>query len=123
MKVWILERFVPTEETKNSIEQIKEIKANTLDVEVIKICEKLLNSHRETLEKHPNGYWLGYVGKHDYSAFCRNAREFMQQSELVKSGVRVVEAQVEDNARYWAGYKNAVVNEKVTRYLYATYKK
>lgn len=120
--VWILERFVPAEETMAHIAEIEQMEVDTEELQKTK--EMIIECNREVLKKNPNGHWCGYVGKSNYKAFCENAKDFMRMHKngLLKSGIRVVKAQIEDDAKYWTGYKNAVVNDGVTKYLYATYR-
>ena len=122
-KVWILERFVPTSETVKHLEEIKMIYNETAE-ENKETAKMIIDNLESTLINYPNGYWLGYVGKSNYKDFCWEAKDFMrrQENDLLKSGVRVVKAEIEDDAKYWVGYVNPVVNDGVTRYLYATYK-
>ena len=122
--VWILERFIPTDETVKHIEELKQILAGADTEENRETANKLISNLENQLSEYPNGYWLGYVGKSNYKDFCWEAKNFMQRHEddLLKTGIRAVKAQIEDNAKYWPGYVNPIINDGVTRYLYATYK-
>ena len=123
--VWILERFVTTEETQKHITETKQMQAAADTEENKQTAQMIIDNLENTLKEYPDGYWLGYVGKSNYKDFCYEAKNFMRRNKdsLLKSGVRVVKAQIVDDAKYWPGYVNAVINEGVTRYLYATYNK
>ena len=122
--VWILERFVPAEETKKSIANVYTMMEGCTEEETLAACREIITNLEKIQQENPKGYWLGYEGKSNYTEFCCRAKDFIRRNEntLVKSGIRVVKAQIKDDAKYWNGYKNAVVNDGVTRYLYATYK-
>lgn len=123
--VWILERFVPTEETKKSIADMMEMMEGCTEEKILSTCKELVTNLEKKQQENSDGYWLGYVGKSNYKDFCYCAKDFMRRhrNDLVKTGIRVVKAQIADGAKYWTGYRNAVVNEGVTKYLYATYNK
>lgn len=124
IRVWILERFVPVEETKAHIAEIKEI-AKTCAGETLETANNILETLQEKLRDYPEGYWCGYVGKANYKHFCQEALDFMKRNRngLTLTGVRVVEAQIENDAKYWVGYKNPVVSVALTHYLYTKYNK
>ena len=119
--VWILERFVPREETLKSIAEFKEYSQKTDDLEEKKAWEKAI---KKLEEKPVEGYWLGYVGRSNYKHFCIDAKDFIRRhkNDLVISGIRVVKGQIHDNEKTWAKYKNNnfIVNTGVLKYLYAT---
>lgn len=122
-KVWVLERLVPVEETKKSIKDCKAM-LETEDADAKEMAEQVIAKLEQSIKDYPDGYWLGYVGKSNYRDFCMEAKDFMQRhkDDLLKTGVRAVKADIQDGAKYWVGYKNGIVNDGVTKYLYATYK-
>lgn len=125
--VWVLERFVTVEDMKNHIADFKDIIAETENEEnedYRRTAQEMLENTEKQLEENPEGYWMGYIGKSNYKVFCNEAKDFMRRHEndLLKSGVRAVKVQIGDSEKYWIGYENAIVNDGVTRYLYATYR-
>ena len=113
--VWVLERKVPVQETVDHIKELREWN----DPESDRVAAKL----EAELAENPDGYWLGYVGRSNYRDWCWDAKDFIRRhkgTEFGKAPLRVVKAQIPDNSRTWVGYTNAVVNEGVLRYLYAT---
>ncbi len=117
--VWVLERFVSAEETANKLQELKDMLAEATKDEDKEMLTKIITSY----EKRQGGYWLGYVGRTNYKSWCWEAQDFIrrhQGTEFGKAPLRVVKAQIPDDSRTWLGYTNAVVNEGVLRYLYAT---
>ena len=113
--VWVLERKVPVEETMAHIKELREWN----DSESDRVAAKL----EAELAENPDGYWLGYVGRSNYKDWCWDAKDFIRRHKGTKFGkapLRVVKAQIPDNSKTWIDYTNAVVNEGVLRYLYAT---
>ena len=131
-KVWILERY---ETKKELIAQVagmydmaKFAKENEEDANVTKHFEETAKNFEEMVNALPDdgGRWSGWEGKSNYKVFCNVAIDAInrdaEQFGKSKHQFRVVEAEIEDDAKYWAGYKFIKVNEGVTRYLYATRK-
>ena len=124
--VWILERWISREEMEQSIREMEEMladcKANR--PEAVDTAEQLLAYNKKDLESNPDGRWLGYQGKSIYSQFCECAKETMRYfcGKNRNEKFRVVKAEIADDAKDWAGYKNPVENDRVMAYLWATYK-
>lgn len=119
--VWVLERFVSVEETEASIVDLKEMLAEDTDNDTRQATQRAIAKLEARLAE--GGYWLGYVGRSNYKDWCWDAKDFIRRhrgTEFGKAPLRVVKAQIPDNSRTWVGYTNAVVNEGVLRYLYAT---
>lgn len=119
--VWVLERFVGTEETKASIAELKEMLAEDMEADTRQATQHAIAKLQARLQE--GGYWLGYVGRSNYRDWCWDAKDFIRRhkgTEFGKAPLRVVKAQIPDNSRTWVGYTNAVVNEGVLKYLYAT---
>lgn len=117
--VWVLERFVSAEEVQQSITELRGFLKVVEDAKDREELERLI----ATYEKHTEGHWLGYVGRTNYNQWCWDAKDFIRRhkgTDFGKAPLRVVKAQIEDNATTWLGYTNAVVNEGVMRYLWAT---
>ena len=123
MNVWILERFIPTNETQKHIEELW-TDYNNADDETKPVIKMVIGKLENKVEMFPKGYWLGYIGKHNYKDFCQESKDFMRRhkNDLLQTGIRVVKANIKNDSKYWTGYKNPVVNDGVTRYLYATYR-
>lgn len=121
-KVWILEKFESHEEMVKYYEEMKETfeqaKANTVDENAIATFEQAIETYKNTINKNPNGRWYGFEGKSIYRQFCDVAKAALRRNPNGK--FRVVEAEMEDNAKYWPGYKFIKVNDGVLRYLMAT---
>ena len=66
----------------------------------------------------PDGRWYGFEGKVIYRQFCDVAKAAIRRNPEGK--FRVVEAEIEDDAKTWNGYKMTKVNDGVLRYLMAT---
>lgn len=120
-KVWILEKFTSPEETLESIRENEELlEAQTGNPACQEIVSQVIAKLRKIHEKNPDGYWFGYEGKSNYTQFCWTAKDFMRRHKNDGWKLRVVKAEVADDAKYWLGYKNAEENEGVLKYLYAT---
>ncbi len=119
-KVWILERFETNEEMvkhhADYEEWLEDAKVNKLDN--VSHFEILVEKHKEVIKANPNGRWVGFDGKSIYRQFCDVARETIRRNPSDK--FRVIEAEIEDDAKYWVGYKFVKENEGVLRYLMAT---
>lgn len=121
-KVWILEKFASAEEMAKSqadmeamLEAVKADNKGEIDVHSV---EMSVAKYKEVVLANPNGRWYGFEGKIKYSEFCYTAKAAIRRNPEGK--FRVVEAEIEDDAKYWIGYKNAKVNDCVYRYLMAT---
>ena len=126
-KVWILERLIDKagmEETINNFREMRDQAAEQGKEDVCKAFDEAIKGLEEKIIENPNGYWLGYVGRTIYKQFCFDAKEELRY--LIKNrhessdSIRVVEGQIEDNAKEWTGYKVVKVNDGVKRYLLAT---
>ena len=119
-KVWILEKFTTHEEMvkvhAEYEEWFEDAKAN--DPDKAAHFEKLVENHKKMIEENPNGRWYGFEGKVIYRQFCDVAKAAIRRNPEDK--FRVVEGEIEDDAKYWAGYKMTKVNDGVYRYLMAT---
>ena len=117
--VWVLERFVSKEESEARMAELQAMLANATKDEDRETLEQMISAYG----KHIEGHWTGYVGRTNYKQWCREAKDFILRhkgTEFGKAPLRVVKAQIEDDSNTWFGYTNAVVNEGVLRYLYAT---
>ena len=70
------------------------------------------------MDENPNGHWYGFEGKTNYKQFCDVAKAAIRRN--YGATFRVVEGEIEDDAKYWSGYKIVKVNSGVLRYLMAT---
>lgn len=117
--VWVLERFVSEEEIQARMADLQAMLANADKPEDKETLGQLIDAYG----KHTEGHWLGYVGRTNYRQWCWDAKDFIRRNkgtEFGKAPLRVVKAQIEDDSKTWLDYTNAVVNEGVLRYLYAT---
>lgn len=121
-KVWILERFETKEMLEESLARLQDLIADIeANDEVAKEVEKIITHTRNLIVENPNGRWHGIEGKSIYSQFCNVAKGTIKMFPDVK--FRVVEAEIEDDAHYWLGYRFVKENEGVLRYLMATLNK
>lgn len=125
-KVWILERYISSAEMAKTLEELKE-HAEEAEKEGNVAAAAFKDSvvrYQEKMWQHPEGYWLGHVGRSNYKQFCWDAKEslrFWLREEGKKADeLRVVEGYIEDNSKTWVGYTVAKVNDGVKRYLLAT---
>ena len=122
MKVWILEGFVTREHMEDNLAKQKAMREDVLKDEnskhLVEVANMLVETTEKLLAEHPDGYWMGYQGKVNYREFCYCARQTMET--LKEMQFRVVQAEISDKAKTWAGYKNPKVNEGVFKYLMAT---
>lgn len=120
-KVWILEKFETREEMLKYLEDYKNFlekaKANH-DEEEIKCWERVVTKYGEFVESTIEGRWIGFDGKTVYRTFCDVAKASIRRNPNAK--FRVVEGEIEDDAKSWVGYKIVKENEGVLRYLMAT---
>lgn len=126
-KVWILERLIDKagmEETLNDFRKMRDQAAEQGKEDVCKSFDEAIKGLEKRINENPNGYWLGYVGRTIYKQFCFDAKEelrfWIRDRKESSNNFRVVEGQIEDNAKEWTGYKVVKVNDGVRRYLLAT---
>lgn len=119
-KVWILEGFISKESMIESLNQILEMKESADTEDGIKACNEVETVYRNQIARYPEGHWLGYQGKVIYSQFCECAKETLRNMRNQNMRWRVVEATIEDHAKYWTGYKVVKENSGVLKYLLAT---
>lgn len=121
-KVWILEKFETAEEmTKYYAEfkmMVEAVKNGEMTDEQIAQLEQSVATYKKVVDENPNGRWYGFEGKSIYRQFCDVAKAAIRRNPEGK--FRVVEGEIEDNAKYWVGYKMTKVNDGVYRYLMAT---
>lgn len=122
-KVWILEKFATTEEEIKHYNDFKELletakENNNLTEEQISQLNESLANFKKIVDENPDGRWYGFEGKVIYRQFCDVAKAAIRRNPDGK--FRVVEAEIEDDAQYWTGYKFVKVNDGVYRYLMAT---
>lgn len=122
-KVWILEKFATAEEQAKSYEDLKAMIETTknnseMTDEQIAQLEQAVANYKKIVDENPNGRWYGFEGKTNYKKFCDVAKAAIRRN--YGATFRVVEGEIEDNAKYWSGYKIIKVNHGVLRYLMAT---
>ena len=118
-KVWILEKFETTERVRKQVDEYREwAKQEHLTSEQVALLNSAIAKQEARLQENPEGYWYGFEGKVIYKQFCDCAKAAIRRN--ADGQFRVVEAQIDDNANTWVGYKNAQVNDGVLRYLMAT---
>ena len=121
-KVWILEKFESNEamvKTLGELEQMFEESKDKLDEKGIESMNRTIAYQKKMIEENPEGMWIGCEGKSIYRQFCDVAKAALRRADKSWK-FRVVEGEIEDNARYWRGYKFVKENEGVLRYLMAT---
>lgn len=123
-KIWILEGYITRERLEECLEEAKAMKAKLPEnSEHIETANELIRIHENSIEKYPNGYWLGYQGKINYNDFCYEAKRTMKNLKDRKMKWRVLKAEIPEDAKYWVNqYVNGIENDGVLRYLYATMK-
>jgi len=102
----------------NKYEEFLEKARISHDEEQINCWERVVTKYREFVESTSEGRWIGFDGKTIYRQFCDVARASIRRNPNAK--FRVVEGEIEDNAKSWVGYKIVKENEGVLRYLMAT---
>ena len=125
-KCWILEKFETREEMEQMTERLADVVeyAKSVDdgsekaAQAIQATKDALDHHLQMMLENPDGRWYGFEGKVKYSEFCYTAKAALRRNPEGK--FRVVEAEIDDNAKYWLGYKFVKVNEGVYKYLMAT---
>ena len=122
-KVWILEKFATAEEQAKSYEDLNEMvesvkNNNEMTDEQIAQLEQAVDNYKKVMDENPNGHWYGFEGKTNYKQFCDVAKAAIRRN--YGATFRVVEGEIEDDAKYWSGYKIIKVNSGVLRYLMAT---
>ena len=119
-KVWILEKFASHEEmvkTYNNLKEMLEIAKQKDELDIVTI-ERSLTLYENAMNENPDGHWYGFEGKIIYRQFCDVAKAALRRNPEGK--FRVVEGEIEDDAKYWNGYTVTKVNDGVLRYLMAT---
>lgn len=122
-KVWILEKFATAEEQAKHyaefVEMVENAKADgKMTDEQIAQLEQGIAAYKKVVDENPDGRWYGFEGKVIYRQFCDVAKEAIRRNPEGK--FRVVEGEIEDDAKYWTNYKMVKVNDGVYRYLMAT---
>lgn len=119
--VWVLEKYQTADKLREMIKDFDDGSFNKEFSEEVRktFGEASLKLH-EALAKNPDGRWVGWQGKTNYKQFCEVAKASLNSSP--KDKYRVVKAELDDDAEYWVGYKNGVINEGVMKYLWATRK-
>lgn len=122
-KVWILEKFVNAEEQAKHyadfVAMIEMAKASgDYTAEQIAQLEQGNAAYKKVVDENPEGRWCGFEGKVIYRQFCDVAKAAIRRNPECK--FRVVEGEIEDDAKYWNNYKFVKVNDGVYRYLMAT---
>ena len=121
-KVWILEKFQSNEmmvKTLSEMEHTLEECIGKLDEKGIDSINQSVVSYKKLIDDNPNGLWLGWEGKTSYREFCEVAKNALRRAPRSYK-FRVIEAEIDDNAEYWGGYKFVKENDAVLRYLMAT---
>lgn len=119
-KVWILERFITREEMEESLQDIINMREASEDVKLQSTYEEWVKSYVKKMEDHPEGYWLGSVGKSVYKDFCWEAKESLRYWKGRNKDFRVVEGEIKDSDKYWTNYIPVKINTGVMKYLLAT---
>lgn len=122
-KVWILEKFATAEEQAKHYTEFVEMVENAkndgkMTDEQIAQLEQGIAAYKKVVDENPDGRWYGFEGKVIYRQFCDIAKEAIRRNPEGK--FRVVEGEIEDDAKYWTNYKMVKVNDGVYRYLMAT---
>ena len=121
-KVWILEKFESNEamvKTLGELEKTLDESKGNLDEKGIELMNQTIGSYKKMIDENPEGIWIGWEGKSIYRQFCEVAKDALRRADKSWK-FRVVEGEIEDNAKYWCDYKFVKVNEGVLRYLMAT---
>lgn len=119
-KVWILEGFISREHMDKELNDLYEMRNKASNDNELKVCDEMISLYSKSITKNPNGHWLGYQGKSIYRQFCDCAKQTLRYSKDVAEKWRVVEAEIQDDANTWIGYKVIKENPGVMRYLWAT---
>ena len=118
-KVWVLEKYQTTKDMDRTLEQFMEMYICARkggQEEQIVLAGKMLENWRNKMEENPNGYWSGIEGKSIYRQFMEVAKDAIRRADK-DAKFRVVEGEIEDDAKYWLGYKFVKENEGVLKYL------
>lgn len=121
MKVWVLEKFAsPAEMIKTLIDMIEMVESSrsSCSAEDSQKLDEGLDQFENKIEENPSGFWSGVEGKTSYKQFCNVAKDTIERNRNAK--FRVVEAEIDDKATTWTGYRLVSVNDKVLKYLRAT---
>jgi len=117
--VWILEQYATREELEKNVQDALEMQANAPE-EHKQTAADFVAAAQKLLDNNPNGHWYGTEGKIIYREFCEVSKAFIRRHKGDNLKLRVVKAEIADEAQYWLGYKNPVENEGVLKYLLAT---
>lgn len=121
-RVWVLEKYQTVEDMNRTLEQFIEMyesfKVDGTEEQILK-AGKLIEMQRDKMAENTSGYWYGCEGKSVYKQFCEVAKYAIRRADK-DAKFRVVEGEIEDDAKYWVGYKFVKENEGVLRYLMAT---
>ena len=121
-KVWVLEKFESNEmmiKTLANLEQTFNEYMSNLDEKGIDSMIQTISSYKKMIAENPKGMWLGWEGKISYRQFCEVAKSSLRRAPSSYK-FRVIEAEIENNAKYWGGYKFVKENDAVLRYLMST---
>lgn len=122
MKVWILEAFCTREKMEADLVKFKEMRDETKKDETMQhlwaTADMIVENHEKRMAEQPNGYWYALEGKINYRYFCEVARQAIERNREWK--FRVMQAEIDDDAETWIGYRNAKENVGVLKYLMAT---
>lgn len=116
--VWILEVLKTPGEWEEALEESKELLEEDMDERSKEMTLRYIQKLENKIKDFPNGKFEGTIGRSIYSQFTRDAKECILRDR--ERQYRVVKAEIEDDAKYWIKYQNAVENPGVLKYLYAT---
>ena len=124
-KIWILEGYITPERMQKSLQDDKDLlewAKEHGDEEQIETAKKMIAAYEKKMAEHPEGYWLGYVGRIKYGEFCWDAKDTLRWGKKDDMKFRVLKADIinPDKGRWPGNYENGVENPGVLRYLYAT---
>lgn len=115
-KVWILEKFETAEDARKVIEEYKQLAARPgMTEDQIGLLNTVIANQESRLEQNPEGYWYGFEGKIFYNQFVSCAKAAIHRNPEGK--FRVVEAEIDDDAWTWMGYKAVKVNDGAMAYI------
>lgn len=117
-KVWILEKFATREEMVKTYNDMNAMIEVVKTPEEVAAFEFAVTNYEKVMNENPDGRWYGFEGKVIYNQFCEVAKAAIRRNPEGK--FRVVEGEIEDDAKYWNGYIVTKVNDGVLRYLMAT---
>lgn len=115
-KVYILEKFETVDEMVKSIEELKAAMVALPEdkrMDAMTAYENIVGTLEANLRNNPDGRWYGFEGKVLLKQFVPTAAAAMERNPDGK--FRVVVAEIADDAKYWNGYQNAVVDQDIMR--------